>query len=168
MYVCACLCVHTNVYAHNRQTQNKCTPSHFLFTHTRTRTHTDACTHTHTLSTTLTLLYALGCPHDVHCEISVCTPCQLLTSCCLALQISVPVNSAFLYYARHYPLVLEVFGHYQHHPLHSASTEDILSLPDTHKLGRPVSPLPPSSQAAVPVRSSKTTVFDAAGLVVFM
>jgi kinesin family protein 1 len=77
--------------------------------------------------------------------------------------ISVPVNSAFLYYLRHYPLILEVFGHYQQHPLHSASTEDILSISDNHQFRRSASPSNQSSQVAVPVRSPKTTVFDAAG-----
>ena len=42
---------------------------------------------------------------------------------CAAHQVSVPVNSSFIQYLQNYPLILDVFGHYQQHPLHKASTE---------------------------------------------
>ena len=75
--------------------------------------------------------------------------------------VSVPVNDAFIHYLKHYPLVLEVFGHYQQHPLHGASSEDVLpTLEPAAPIRMPQTPIP---QSAIPVRSSKTSVFDAAG-----
>ena len=84
------------------------------------------------------------------------------------LQISVPVNKAFIHYLHNYPLVLEAFGHYHHHPLHKASTEfdgtqsERLTLNKMTTI-RSASPLPPSKFATSPVRSAKTVVFDATG-----
>ena len=83
------------------------------------------------------------------------------------------VDSSFLHYLRNFPLVLEVFGHYQQHPLHKASTELDAARSSlggaaggggvAWKQFRSASPLPPSRFAPSPVRSAKTVVFDSAG-----
>jgi hypothetical protein len=79
--------------------------------------------------------------------------------------ITVPVNRAFIHYLHNYPLVLEAFGHYHHHPLHKASTEFEQSglSPSRVATVRSASPLPPSKFSTSPVRSAKTVVFDATG-----
>ena len=85
---------------------------------------------------------------------------------CSSLQISVTVNRAFIHYLHNYPLVLETFGHYQHHPLHKASTEfdgAQSGLAPSKVTVRSASPLPPSKFSTSPVRSSKTVVFDSTG-----
>lgn len=38
-------------------------------------------------------------------------------------QLCVEVSPTFIHYLQNYPMLLEVFGHYQQHPLHKASTE---------------------------------------------
>ena len=77
------------------------------------------------------------------------------------------VNKPFVNYLYIYPLVLEAFGHYHHHPLHKASTEfeGVQSALSPGKMAavRSASPLPPSKFATTPVRSAKTVVFDATG-----
>ena len=74
------------------------------------------------------------------------------------------VNQAFIHYLHNYPLVLEAFGHYHHHPLHKASTEFEAGLsPARTATVRSASPLPPSKFATSPIRSAKTVVFDATG-----
>ena len=39
-------------------------------------------------------------------------------------QITVPVTKSFVEYIKQQPMVFEVFGHYQHHPLHKISTQE--------------------------------------------
>ena len=39
------------------------------------------------------------------------------------IQVTVTVTEPFVNYLRSSPIMLEVFGHYQQHPLHRASTE---------------------------------------------
>ena len=78
-------------------------------------------------------------------------------------QIAVPVNKPFIDYVRRHPMVCEVFGHYQQHPLHVASTEDVVKTFDPAPAKNLSAPLPPSSHVAMPVRSHRTTLFDAAG-----
>ena len=39
------------------------------------------------------------------------------------IQVTVTVTEPFVTYLRTSPIMLEVFGHYQQHPLHRASTE---------------------------------------------
>ena len=55
----------------------------------------------------------------IHVSISV-----LLLLC--VVQLSVTVTDEFVNYLRTSPIMLEVFGHYQQHPLHRASTEQDL------------------------------------------
>ena len=78
-------------------------------------------------------------------------------------QIAVPVNKPFIDYVRRHPMVCEVFGHYQQHPLHVASTEDVVKTFDPAPAKNLSAPIPPSSHVAMPVRSHRTTLFDAAG-----
>jgi len=44
----------------------------------------------------------------------------------LIVQLTVTVTDEFVHYLRTSPIMLEVFGHYQQHPLHRASTEQDL------------------------------------------
>lgn len=78
-------------------------------------------------------------------------------------QIAVPVNKPFIDYVRRHPMVCEVFGHYQQHPLHVASTEDVVKTFDPAPAKNLSAPIPPSLHVAMPVRSHRTTLFDAAG-----
>ena len=39
-------------------------------------------------------------------------------------QITVPVTKSFVEYIKHQPMIFEVFGHYQQHPLHKISTQE--------------------------------------------
>lgn len=41
-----------------------------------------------------------------------------VTLCALFVQISVEVTESFIEYIKSNPIVFEVFGHYQQHPLH--------------------------------------------------
>ena len=41
----------------------------------------------------------------------------------LTIQIVAPVSKGLIKYLQSTPLLLEVFGHYQQHPLHRASTD---------------------------------------------
>ena len=41
------------------------------------------------------------------------------------LQITVTVTKSFMEYIKTQPLVFEVFGHYQQHPLHRDAKQDI-------------------------------------------
>jgi flagellar biosynthesis chaperone FliJ len=82
--------------------------------------------------------------------------------------LTVKVNRAFIHYLHTYPLILEAFGHYHHHPLHKASTEfegtQSGSISPARMIAiRSASPLPPSKFATSPIRSAKTVVFDATG-----
>lgn len=42
----------------------------------------------------------------------------LMTDACIPVQISVEVTESFIEYIKSKPIVFEVFGHYQQHPLH--------------------------------------------------
>ena len=109
---------------------------------------------------------------DVTIRIRIWKPSHLSTSkrvhSCLTNngwfpQIAVPVNKPFIDYVRRHPMVCEVFGHYQQHPLHVASTEDVVKTFDPTPAKNLSAPIPPSSHVAMPVRSHRTTLFDAAG-----
>lgn len=64
-------------------------------------------------------------------------------------QITVTCTKSFLDYIRSQPIVFEVFGHYQQHPLHKdAKLEGSVRQP-------PRRMLPPSIPISQPVRSSK-------------
>lgn len=51
----------------------------------------------------------------------------LLSFLLFSLQITVTVNNAFVEYVKSQPLLFEVFGHYQQHPLHKDAKQDPLS-----------------------------------------
>ncbi|OXA56707.1 Kinesin-like protein KIF1A [Folsomia candida] len=68
--------------------------------------------------------------------------------------ITVAVTEPFLDYIKSHPILFEVFGHYQLHPLHKDSKQDgVLSTPSRHPPRR-LQQLPPIPISA-PVRSSK-------------
>lgn len=48
--------------------------------------------------------------------------------CSLSRQISVEVTESFIEYVKTKPIVFEVFGHYQQHPLHLHGQELIRSV----------------------------------------
>ncbi|XP_039756147.1 kinesin-like protein unc-104 isoform X8 [Pararge aegeria] len=64
--------------------------------------------------------------------------------------ITVPVTKSFVEYIKSQPIVFEVFGHYQQHPLHKDAKQD-------GPVGRapPRRMLPPSLPISAPVRSPK-------------
>ncbi|XP_065919048.1 kinesin-like protein KIF1A isoform X2 [Dysidea avara] len=74
--------------------------------------------------------------------------------------LSVTVTDEFVNYLRTSPIMLEVFGHYQQHPLHRASTEQ--DLKRSPIMSRAKSALPLSNTAS-PVRSSRTDLFEPTG-----
>ena len=84
-------------------------------------------------------------------------------------QLTVKINRTFIDYLHNYPLILEAFGHYHHHPLHKASTEFEGGSISPARMAaiRSASPLPPSKFATSPVRSAKTVVFDATGYILY-
>ncbi|XP_073962164.1 kinesin family member unc-104 isoform X3 [Choristoneura fumiferana] len=69
--------------------------------------------------------------------------------------ITVPVTKSFVEYIKTQPIVFEVFGHYQQHPLHKRPPQDAKQ--DGPVAGRtpPRRMLPPSIPISAPVRSPK-------------
>ncbi|XP_016661263.1 kinesin-like protein unc-104 isoform X9 [Acyrthosiphon pisum] len=64
--------------------------------------------------------------------------------------ITVPVTKSFIEYIKTQPIVFEVFGHYQKHPLHNDAKQD-----STFVRQPPRRMLPPSIPISLPVRSPK-------------
>ncbi|XP_050054647.1 kinesin-like protein unc-104 isoform X2 [Aphis gossypii] len=64
--------------------------------------------------------------------------------------ITVPVTKSFVEYIKTQPIVFEVFGHYQKHPLHNDAKQD-----STFVRQPPRRMLPPSIPISLPVRSPK-------------
>ncbi|VVC24967.1 Hypothetical protein CINCED_3A008357 [Cinara cedri] len=64
--------------------------------------------------------------------------------------ITVPVTNSFIEYIKTQPIVFEVFGHYQKHPLHNDAKQD-----STFVRQPPRRMLPPSIPISLPVRSPK-------------
>ncbi|XP_050549692.1 kinesin-like protein unc-104 isoform X4 [Spodoptera frugiperda] len=72
--------------------------------------------------------------------------------------ITVPVTKSFVEYIKTQPIVFEVFGHYQQHPLHKVSSIDAKQDGGVGGVGGRTPPrrmLPPSIPISAPVRSPK-------------
>jgi kinesin family member 1 len=63
--------------------------------------------------------------------------------------ITVPITKSFIEYLKTQPIMFKVFGHYQNHPLHKDSKQDIITRPPPRRM------LPPSIPISQPVRSPK-------------
>lgn len=78
------------------------------------------------------------CDHtlNTHKRCTLITNVILTTSLCCSLleQISVEVTESFVDYIKSKPIVFEVFGHYQQHPLHLHGQEVIRSVGLMRKL----------------------------------
>ena len=73
--------------------------------------------------------------------------------------IVAPVSKGLIKYLQSTPLLLEVFGHYQQHPLHRASTDSNRFSPLGQPLSSASSPLPPSRFTSSP----RTVVSESTG-----
>ena len=71
-------------------------------------------------------------------------------------QITVPVTKSFVSYIKKQPLIFEVFGHYQQHPLHRISTQDGSAAPVTI-------PPSPSQQQQPQSSSTESSAFSSGG-----
>ncbi|XP_063895121.1 kinesin-like protein unc-104 isoform X5 [Helicoverpa armigera] len=69
--------------------------------------------------------------------------------------ITVPVTKSFVEYIKTQPIVFEVFGHYQQHPLHKVSALDAKQDGPVGGRTPPRRMLPPSIPISAPVRSPK-------------
>ncbi|XP_026747752.1 kinesin-like protein unc-104 isoform X3 [Trichoplusia ni] len=71
--------------------------------------------------------------------------------------ITVPVTKSFVEYIKTQPIVFEVFGHYQQHPLHKDAKQDggVSSVAGCGGRTPPRRMLPPSIPISAPVRSPK-------------